>query len=95
MRSLFHRCRADNSPTVEASASCSDILPAVTRTQMAIVGAFFGVAFAISSILRGDVAPGLVGGLLGGLVVYLVLQRVTAHHADLRRRRERDMDRHG
>jgi hypothetical protein len=61
----------------------------VSRTQMAIVGAFFGVAFAISGIARGDVAPGLVGGILGAAVVYLVLQRVTEHHADLKRRRER------
>jgi presenilin-like A22 family membrane protease len=60
---------------------------------MAIVGAFFAAAFAISGILRGDVAPALVGGLLGGVVVYLVLQRVTAHHADLRRRRESEVER--
>jgi hypothetical protein len=59
---------------------------------MAIVGAFFAVAFAISGIARGDVAPGLVGGLLGGVLVYLLLQRVTAHHAELRRRRERELD---
>jgi uncharacterized membrane protein YfcA len=54
---------------------------------MAIVGAFFGVAFAISGIARGDVAPGLVGGVLGAVLVYLVLQRVSDHHAELRRRR--------
>jgi hypothetical protein len=56
---------------------------------MAIVGAFFAVAFAISAVARGDVAPGLVGGFLGGVLVYLLLQRVTAHHAELRRRRDR------
>jgi hypothetical protein len=66
------------------------ILLAVTRSQMAIVGAFFAVAFAISGIVRGDVAPGLVGGLLGGVLVYLVLQRVSEHHASLRRQRERE-----
>jgi L-lactate permease len=57
---------------------------------MAIAGACFAVAFAISAALRGDYAPGIVGGILGGVLVYLVLVRVTEHHADLRRRRERD-----
>jgi hypothetical protein len=56
---------------------------------MGIVGAFFGAAFAISGIVRGDIAPGLVGGALGGVVVFLVLQRVQDHHEALRRRRER------
>jgi len=59
---------------------------------MVIVGAFFAVAFAISGALRGDVAPGLVGGALGGVVVYLVLLRVSEHHAELRRRRERELE---
>jgi hypothetical protein len=57
---------------------------------MAIVGAFFAVAFAASSIARGDVAPGIVGGALGGVVVYLVLLRVQQHNAAARRRRERE-----
>jgi hypothetical protein len=56
---------------------------------MVIVGGFFGAAFAISGILRGDVAPGLVGGALGAVLVYLVLQRVSEHNAAVRRRRER------
>jgi hypothetical protein len=56
---------------------------------MAIVGAFFAVAFAISNIARGDIAPGIVGGALGGVVVYLVLLRVQQHNAAARRRRER------
>jgi hypothetical protein len=59
---------------------------------MVIVGAFFGAAFAISGILRGDVAPGLVGGALGAVLVYLVLQRVSEHNAAVRRRRERELD---
>ena len=62
---------------------------AVTRTQMALVGAFFGVAFALSSGLRGDVLPGIVAGALAAVVVYLVLQRVQDHNAEARRRRER------
>lgn len=57
---------------------------------MAIVGAFFAVAFALSSVTRGDVAPGIVGGALGGVVVYLVLLRVQQHNAAARRRRERE-----
>jgi hypothetical protein len=68
----------------------SDILRAMSRTQMALIGAFFGVAFAISSILRDAVAPGLVGGVLGAAVVFLVLQRVQEHNDALRRRRERE-----
>ena len=55
---------------------------------MALVGGVFGVAFAISGIARGDVAPGLVGGVLGALLVYLVLVRVKEHNDVLRRRRE-------
>jgi hypothetical protein len=56
---------------------------------MIIVGAFFGAAFAISGIVRGNAAPAIVGGILGAVLVYLVLLRVTEHHAELRRRRER------
>jgi hypothetical protein len=59
---------------------------------MAIVAAFFGVAFAISGIARGDVAPGLVGGALGAVLVFLVLQRVQEHNDAVRRRRERERD---
>jgi hypothetical protein len=65
------------------------MLLTMSRTQMAIVGAFFGAAFALSGIVRGDVAPGLVGGALGAVLVYLVLQRVSDHNAAARRRRER------
>lgn len=56
---------------------------------MAIVGAFFAVAFAASNIARGDIAPGIVGGALGGVLVYLVLLRVQQHNDAMRRRRER------
>ena len=64
-------------------------MPAVTRTQMILVGAFFGAAFALSNVLRGDVAPGLVGGALAAVLVYLVLQRVHDHNEAVKRRRER------
>ena len=56
---------------------------------MALVAAFFGVAFALSTALRGDVAPGLVGGALAAVLVFLVLQRVQQHNDAIRRRRER------
>jgi hypothetical protein len=59
---------------------------------MAIVAAFFGAAFAISGIARGDVAPGLVGGALGAVLVFLVLQRVQEHNDAARRRRERERE---
>jgi L-lactate permease len=55
---------------------------------MVIAGVLFGVLFAITSISRGDVAPGLVGGALGAVLVYLVLQRVQEHNTAVRRRRE-------
>jgi hypothetical protein len=55
---------------------------------MAIVGAVFAAAFAISNIARGDVAPGVVGGALGGVLVYLVLLRVQQHNDAMKRRRE-------
>jgi hypothetical protein len=65
-------------------------MPAVSRRQMAIVGAVFGVAFATNGILRGHVVPGLAAGALGAVVVFLVLARVQEHNAAVRRRRERD-----
>jgi hypothetical protein len=67
--------------------------PAMRRLHMGIVGAIFAVAFAISGIARGDVAPGIVGGALGGVVVYLVLLRVQQHNDAARRRREQRDDR--
>jgi uncharacterized membrane protein YfcA len=81
-----------NPPTVETLAA-SDILPAVTRLHMALIGALFGAAFAISSILRDAVAPGLVGGVLCAVLVYLVLQRVHEHNEALRRRRREHHER--
>lgn len=71
------------------------MLPAVKRTQMIIVAAVFGAAFAVSGILRGDAAPGLVGGALGGVLVFLVLLRVTEHNDALRRRRDEHRRREG
>jgi L-lactate permease len=80
---------AANSPYVEVDLHVWHAA-AVNRTSMAIVAAFFGAAFAISGIVRGEAAPGVVGGLLGAAVVYLVLNRVHEHNETIRRRRERE-----
>ena len=40
--------------------------------QWALAGAFIGILFALGSIARGDVAPGIVGGILAGILCYLV-----------------------
>ena len=45
--------------------------------QWAVAGAFIGVLFAVGSIARGDVAPGLVGGFLAGVLCYLVLREIS------------------
>jgi uncharacterized membrane protein YfcA len=62
----------------------------MSRRTKAMVGAFFGVAYAVSSAIRGDVLAGLVTGVLGAVLVYLVLTRVQEHNAAAQRRRERD-----
>ena len=45
--------------------------------QWATAGAFIGVLFAIGSIARGDVAPGIVGGVLAGVLCFLVLKEIS------------------
>jgi hypothetical protein len=57
---------------------------------MAIVAVALGVAYAVSSILRGALLPGLATGVLGAVLVYLVLGRVQEHNDAVRRRRERE-----
>jgi len=61
----------------------------MSRRNMAIVAVAFGVAYAVSSILRDQLVSGLVSGLLGAVLVFLVLVRVQEHNAAARRRRER------
>jgi hypothetical protein len=56
---------------------------------MAIVAVAFGAVYAVSSILRGAVLPGIVTGVLGAVLIYLVLGRVHEHNEAVRRRRER------
>jgi len=61
----------------------------MSRRNMMIVAAVFGVAYAISSIVRGQVLSGIVTGAIGAVLVFLVLVRVTEHNEAVRRRRER------
>ena len=53
------------------------------------MAAFFGVAYALSSALRGEVLAGIITGAIGAVLVFLVLTRVQEHNAAARRRRER------
>ena len=46
-------------------------------TQWAIAGAVIGILFALGSIARGDVAPGIVGGILAGILCFLVLRQIS------------------
>jgi hypothetical protein len=46
-------------------------------TQWALAGAFIGILFAVGSIARGDVAPGIVGGVLAGVLMFLVLRQIS------------------
>jgi hypothetical protein len=62
----------------------------VSRRSIAVVAVFFGVAYAISSAVRGQLLAGVVTGALGAVLVFLVLGRVQEHHAAVRRRRERE-----
>jgi hypothetical protein len=62
----------------------------MSRGSMAIVAVLFGVAYAVSSAIRGHVLSGIVTGLLGAVLVFLVLGRVAEHNAAVRRRRERE-----
>ena len=61
----------------------------MSRRSLVIVALFFGVAYAVSSAIRGQVLAGVVTGAIGALLVYLVLLRVQQQHAARRRRRER------
>jgi len=62
----------------------------MSRRNMAIVAACFGIAYAVSGAIRDQILPAIVTGVLGAVLVYLVLMRVTEHNAAVRRRRERD-----
>jgi hypothetical protein len=61
----------------------------MSRRTMAIVAVFFGVAYAVSSAIRGELLTGVVTGAVGGILVFLVLMRVQEHNDAVRRRRER------
>jgi hypothetical protein len=62
----------------------------MSRRVVVIVALFFGVAYAVSAAIRGQVLAGIVTGALGALLVYIVLLRVQQHHAAQRRQRERE-----
>ena len=62
----------------------------MSRRNMAIVAVLFGVAYAVSSAIRGQVLAGVVTGAIGAVLVFLVLTRVQEHNAAVRRRRERE-----
>ena len=49
----------------------------MTRRQWALAGAFIGILFALGSIARGDIAPGIVGGILAGILCFLVLRQIS------------------
>jgi hypothetical protein len=61
---------------------------ALSRKQVALVGAAFAVVYAVSSVVRGNVLPGLVAGALGGVLVFLTITRLQERHDAARRRRE-------
>jgi hypothetical protein len=45
--------------------------------QWAMAGAFIGLLFAVGSVARGDIAPGIVGGVLAGVLCFLVLREIS------------------
>jgi L-lactate permease len=62
----------------------------LSRKQIALIGAVFGVVYAVSSVLRGNVLPGLVAAALGAVLVFLTVTRLQERHQAARRRRERE-----
>jgi hypothetical protein len=61
--------------------------------QWAVAGAFIGILFALGSIARGDVAPGIVGGVLAGILCFLVLRQISVRQWQRIREWERRNDR--
>ncbi len=68
--------------------------PMSTR-NIAIFAAFVGILYAVGTIARGDVAPGIVGGILAAILAFLVFREVgnrqrrrIAEREARRRRRE-------
>jgi L-lactate permease len=60
----------------------------LSRKQIAVIGALFGIVYAVSSVLRGNVLPGIVAGALGGVLVFLTVTRLQERHAARRRKRD-------
>ena len=65
----------------------------MTPRQWALAGAFIGILFALGSIARGDVAPGIVGGILAGILCFLVLRQISERQWQRIREWERRNDR--
>ena len=65
----------------------------MTPRQWALAGAFIGILFALGSIARGDVAPGIVGGVLAGVLCFLVLRQIAERQWQRIREWERRNDR--
>jgi hypothetical protein len=61
--------------------------------QWAVAGAFIGILFALGSIARGEVAPGIVGGVLAGVLCFLVLRQISVRQWQRIREWERRNDR--
>jgi pilus assembly protein TadC len=59
----------------------------MSRRSIVIVALFFGVAYAVSAAIRGQVLSGIVTGAIAALLVFLVLGRVAEHNAAVRRRK--------
>jgi hypothetical protein len=62
----------------------------MSRRTKVIVALVFGVAYAVSAAIRGQLLSGIVTGVIGAVLVFLVLGRVSEHNAAVRRRRERE-----
>jgi len=58
----------------------------VTPAGRLAVAVLVGVLFAVGSIARGNVLPGLVGGVLASVLVVLVLREVAERERRRRRR---------
>ena len=90
-RSSRPSCAATCAPPAGTARDGSPAkMAGMSRRSIAIVAAFFGLAYAISSIVRGQVLSGIVTGAIAGVLVFLVLVRVTEHNDAVRRRRERE-----
>jgi L-lactate permease len=57
----------------------------VSPRQRLVAGVVIGVLYAVQTIARGDLLPGLVGGVLAAVLTVLVLREVGARQERRRR----------